>query len=135
MPVSFLINVETYNGYIKFTNLDDFIAFRDHMINQSPAYIASSLIREIREATAFELELSHSLNVPADHIKGICLLFGSVERTRLKTRSWIVRDLLRNPRTIFLVRISRITGDVFASIISARMALKIKYHINQIPYP
>jgi len=135
MPVSFLINVETHNDYVKFTNLNDFITFRDHMISQSPAYIASSLIREINEAAAFELELSLSLNVPACHVKGICLLFGSVERTRQKTRSWIVRDLLRNPRTIFLVKISKVTGDVFASIISAQMALKIKYHINQIPYP
>lgn len=135
MPITFLIYVETSSQCKRFTNLKDFLLFRNELIEQSPSYISQSLLREIREVEQFEARLSRALEVPTRSTAGFCLMFGSIERTKRKIRYSIVRKMLLHPRTFFLVKISKITGEVHTSIIAEKWALNSKYHINQIPYP
>jgi hypothetical protein len=127
MVPKILIRVEKEGYEFGFPNIKAFHQYRSIRIQEVPSYLAASIQREIEEQQRLENELSAKIGAPQEFLEGICLTFGTAERTKELFRNPAVVLAILDPTTYTDITISATAKLTYTSIIALRGTIRFIY--------
>lgn len=135
MPYQLIIEIERPGSYCRFSNIDDFIEYQAQAISNCPTFLASSLIREVKERVSIEKEVEALYSLPANSLKGTNLLFSSPEQAISKLTGDDFIRRLAHSSTLVHIAVSQLQRTVHALVISKDRVIRREYSSNSFPLP